>query len=106
PWPIHPAYFEAARGGRTRPSLRTVLYEYLLIACVIVIAAFSARRHDEIDSLREDCITETDVGILMRSYIEKTIQDIEEIPVPYSVKAAVDVLLWLSEARRIRTGEP
>lgn len=28
PWPIHPAYFEASRGERTRPSLRTVLFEY------------------------------------------------------------------------------
>src|SRR5690606_15458159 len=106
PWPIHPAYFEANRGERTRPSLRTVLYEYLLIASVIVIAAFSARRRDEIDSLRDDCIIETDVGILLRSYIEKTVRDFDEIPVPYSVKAAVNVLLWLSEQRRNRTAEP
>lgn len=70
-----------------------------------MIAAFSARRHDEIDSLRDDCITETEVGILLRSYIEKTIRDLDSIPVPYSVKVAVDVLLWLSEARRNRTGE-
>lgn len=106
PWPVHSAYFEAALKGRTRPSLRTVLFEYLLIASVIVIAAFSARRHNEINSLRHDCIVETDIGLSLRCYIEKTLRDVDEIPIPSSVKSAVDVLRWLSEKRRIRTGEP
>ncbi|MFW2350134.1 hypothetical protein [Qipengyuania sp.] len=106
PWPVHGAYFEAAREGRTRPSLRTILFEYLLIACVIVIAAFSARRHNEINSLRHDCIIETDIGLSLRCYIAKTLRGVDEIPIPATVKAAVDVLRWLSEKRRVRTGEP
>jgi len=105
PWPMHPSYHEPTRGEKLGPSLRTVMFEYLLIACVIVIAAFAARRHDELDSLRDDCIIETDVGLLLNSYIEKTIHDIEQIPVPHSVKLAVDILLVLSAGYRERTGE-
>lgn len=104
PWPLHPAYFQSSKSDR--PSLRTALYEHLIAACIIVIAAFSARRRGEILSLREDAISEEEEEFILTCYIEKTIRDIDHIPVPASVAKAVAILTELSEDRRRRTGEP
>ncbi|MEZ0169517.1 hypothetical protein [Microvirga sp. TS319] len=109
PWPIRAAYYPGKNAiknyAETRPSLRTVLFEYLAVACMIVIAAFSARRREEIDSLRFPAIHHIDGDPWLETWIEKTIRDLDRIPVPTSVEKAVDVLAWLSSMSRQRTGE-
>jgi hypothetical protein len=72
---------------------------------MIVIAAFSARRREEIESLRDGCITHVDGEPWLETWIEKTIRDLDKIPVPKSVERAVEVLSWLSAMYRQRTGE-
>ena len=103
-FPFHPSYFPPSRIAPSRPSIRTIVFDHLVVACVIVVAAFSARRHEEIASLRSGCISEDDGNLWLESYIEKTLLDLEKIPVPRSVALAIDVLSWLSETRRTRKG--
>lgn len=70
-------------------------------ACWILIAAFSARRHDEIDGLTSDCIAGNDTdGWSLRSFIGKTLQREEWIPVPSLVARAVDILVAISQRAR------
>jgi hypothetical protein len=108
PWPIRAAYFPGRRSidefDTIRPSLRTVLFEYLAVACVIVIATFSARRREELESLREGCISWEHGDPWLETWIEKTILDLDKVPVPNSVARAVEVLEWLSQLHRERTG--
>ncbi|WP_404286615.1 hypothetical protein ACD578_16420 [Microvirga sp. RSM25] len=109
PWPIRPAYYPGQNAiknfAEIRPSLRTVLFEYLAVACMIVIAAFSARRREEIESLRFPAIHHIDGDPWLETWIEKTIRDLDKIPVPKSVEKAVEVLSWLSSMYRQRTKE-
>lgn len=104
PWPLYPAYFPGPRSisefEAVRPTLRTVLYEYLAVACMIVIAAFSARRIEEIESLRDDSLKIEGDETWLYCWIGKTIRDIDRIPVPQSVASAVETLLWLSATAR------
>jgi integrase len=79
---------------------------HLITAVAILIGAFGARRKKEILSLRVGCIDEdADGEPLLSTYIEKTIRDVDQIPVPECVRYAVKLLEDLSEAARIRTGE-
>lgn len=109
PWPIRASFGSGMKAitefETLRPAFRTVLYEYLPVACMIVIAAFSARRKEEIESLRDGCISYEDGEPWLEAWIEKTIRDHDKIPVPVSVTKAVDVLVWLSNDYRMRTGE-
>lgn len=105
PWPTSHA-LPAGATQQARPSLHTILFELLPTACMIVIAAFSARRFEEIDSLRADCVSADGDDYWMDSWISKTLRRIEKIPVPATVGRAVQLLEWLSESRRQRTGEP
>lgn len=73
-------------------------------ACWIVIAAFSARRDEEIDDLRVGCLQGDDAsGWWLHVYIEKTLQRKEWIPVPHLVARAIEVLQIISEAARFET---
>ncbi|WP_149651794.1 site-specific integrase [Azospirillum argentinense] len=74
-------------------------------ACLIVIAAFTARRSGEIDSLQLGCVEEDADGELWLSiWIEKALRDITRILVPASVQRAITVLEWLSADARERSG--
>lgn len=110
PWPIRAAFSPGMNSitefSNVRPALRTILYEYLPVSCMIVIAAFSARRREEIESLRNGCISYDDGEPWLETWIEKTVRDLDKIPVPVSVVKAIDVLVWLSKDYRRRTGEP
>ncbi|WP_342248789.1 hypothetical protein [Sphingomonas sp. OTU376] len=108
-WPVHPSYF-ASQGwvqnvATYRPSLRPVLFELLSTAALIVIAAFSARRKEEMESLKQDCISTLDGEFWLETWISKNIREMDKIPVPATVKRAVDVLLWLSKEGRLESGD-
>lgn len=105
PWPLHPSYFPSPNQASS-PSVRTAVYDLLRAACLIVIVAFSARRIEEVNSLRDDCLVERDGMHFIRSLIEKSSTTMEEIPVPPVVHTALKVLEDLSATRRKRTGEP
>ena len=78
----------------------------LATACWILIAAFSARRDEEIDDLREGCLQGNDEsGWWLNTYIEKTLQRKEWIPVPALVAQAVQALSTLSKSARQHTGD-
>lgn len=107
-WPIHPSYFPSPgwvrNVGAHRPSLRPVLFELLATAALVVIAAFSARRKEEMQSLKEGCISTIDGEMWLETWISKNVREMDKIPVPTTVERAVEVLHWLSKEGRIRTG--
>lgn len=73
-------------------------------ACWIAIAAFSARRDEEIDDLRVGCLRgDNTSGWWLHVYIEKTLQRKEWIPVPHLVARAVEMLLSISRAARLES---
>jgi len=74
-------------------------------ACWILIAAFTARRDDEIDDLRESCLRGDDEsGWWLNTYVGKTLQRMEWIPVPSIVARAVQLMSAISAAARQMTG--
>jgi integrase len=82
-----------------------VAINYLMTACAIVIAAFSARRAAEIVGLTAGCVERDETGALwMKVFIHKTIQDHAIIPVPEVVASAIAVLEQISERARAHTG--
>lgn len=79
---------------------------HLLTACAILIGAFGGRRVGEITSLRAGCIEEAKPGLYeLTIYIEKTLQDLDRIPVPAMLKAVVGTLERLTARTRKATGE-
>lgn len=97
------AYAQAMRGGM---SIRAAT-EYLVIACAVVIAAFSARRAAEIGGLKAGCTFSDDSGnSWMKCFIHKTLQSESFIPIPEVVVVAVQVLERLSKGARELTGTP
>ncbi|WP_354039727.1 site-specific integrase [Devosia sp. UYZn731] len=91
PWPIGARYI-AGTHTTSLPPVERVLFHLLPAACMIVIAAFSARRANEMISLqRESCQSEEESHYLS-VYISKGLNDIDRIPVPSSVYKAVGVL--------------
>lgn len=77
----------------------------LATASWIIIAAFSARRDEEVDDLRFGCIRGDDTnGYWLHVYIEKTLQRKEWIPIPSLVARAVTTLALISESARTKTG--
>lgn len=103
-WPIYPSYVSPKNWSDdvagSRPSLRVVLFEFLATAAFVVIAAFSARRKEELDSLKHGCITVEDGEFWLETWISKNVKDLTKIPVPATVAKAVEVLTWLSEDGR------
>jgi hypothetical protein len=81
-----------------RTSLRTATASWILIA------AFSARRDEEIDDLDADCLRGDDeAGWWLNVYIEKTLQRMEWIPVPAIVARAVQLMHAVSADARSHT---
>lgn len=69
----------------------------LAVACYILVAAFTARRSEEIKLLERDCIAGNDLdGWWMKIYIEKTERQRTWIPIPGIVARSVDVLRSLT----------
>lgn len=101
----HPPLKLAFKEGRLTKDdesidLRTLTYEILPAACAVVILAFSARRAEEGMSLKSDCIEcDSEGNLWLKSLIEKGRGEIDCVPVPASVKAAVDILLRLRAIR-------
>ncbi|MCK4143631.1 hypothetical protein HFK84_15275 [Ralstonia pseudosolanacearum] len=94
---------ERLRQGMTLP----MALNFLMTACAVVIAAFSARRAAEIIGLKAGCIQHDESGkAWMHIFIHKTTQDEADIPVPEVVAAAISVLEKLSESARKANGTP
>jgi hypothetical protein len=74
--------------------------KYLFVACSIVVGCFGARRTNETSSLKYGCIRGSNGLYFLSIYIEKTLQDADEIPVPTVVRAAISVLDSLSSDYR------
>ncbi|TBC80942.1 site-specific integrase [Rhizobium ruizarguesonis] len=88
----------ASRVRQDRTGLRYAIYEILVAACVIVIAAFSARRKNEIFALKVGCIElDPNGAVWLHSLILKNKKDVDRIPVPKSVQVAVSILERLRE---------
>jgi integrase len=104
PWPV-----EGLRGPISADSkglpLYTVMYGHLAVSCALIIAAFSARRKEEIVSLTDGCVSEVDGDYLLEVWIEKTLRHQQKVPVPAIVARAVETLQWLSMTHRKRTKE-
>lgn len=90
-----------------RLSFGTAVQAFIPCACLVVIAAFTGRRHDEVLSIRaagpdnDDCISEDESGLWIETYIEKSVQDWVRTPCNDVVKAAVEILrIWSEPARR------
>jgi hypothetical protein len=89
------------RGQIPVDSMERASIERLATACWIMVAAFSARRDEEIDDLREGCIRGDEAsGYWLHVYIEKTLQRKEWIPVPSIVARAIAALLSISAVAR------
>lgn len=74
-------------------------------ACWILIAAFTARRSEEISDLCEGCLRGSEqTGWWLHVYIEKTLQRKEWIPIPTLVAKAILALTAISERARKSTG--
>lgn len=78
---------------------------FLYVSCAILVGGFGGRRKNEVAYLQE--------GYLFRGrnpklsiYIEKTLQDVDAIPVPEVVTKAYDLLLNMSASARAKTGKP
>lgn len=73
-------------------------------ACWIIIAAFTARRLEELNDLREGCVKGDDEsGWWLQVYIEKTLQRKEWVPVPKLVVCAIEMLRKISSLSRRAT---
>jgi hypothetical protein len=98
------------KGNRRSPDtvvLYNLLYDFLPAACLIVIAAFTARRTGELESLQHGCVFgDTKGRRYMSCWIEKSLRAIDNVPIPLSVEKAISVLEELSATRRVATGEP
>ena len=82
------------------------LIRLLSAACFVVIAALSARRLGEIKNLGAGCTyQDSDDRCWIRIYIEKTMQDYDQISIPQAVRRAVLCMEELSESARTKGGE-
>ena len=86
---------------RTRRVDRDGIIQLLGTACFIVIAGFSARRKWEILELGAGrCKRDSTGNYWLNTYIEKTYQQYDEIPVPNVVHETINCLETLSETAR------
>jgi len=84
-----------ANGELFRPNAEALRprISVIAVACFILIAAFTARRTEEIKMLEHSCLEGTDdTGWWMKCYIEKTERKRSWIPIPNIVARAVKIL--------------
>lgn len=80
------------KNHKKNETLRSDIYG-LSVACYILIAAFTARRAEEIKTLDRDCLHGNDEdGWWLKPYIEKTERGRSWIPIPSIVARAVETL--------------
>jgi hypothetical protein len=96
PWPLSTFRGSNNKDRTTSVSLDRALFQLLPTACAIVIAAFSARRAQEILSLKNGCVHGPSGEYELDVWIEKTLRHHDRIPVPNVVHKAVSVLEYLS----------
>ncbi|NCB96992.1 MAG: site-specific integrase [Bacteroidia bacterium] len=104
-----PRLLDPKKGGASEGEAElffTILYGLLPAACAIVIAAFTARRHGEITTIREGCISFDNEGPWIETWIEKNVQDWDKTPCSKVVVKAVEVLEKLSLPAREVSGDP
>ena len=78
---------------------------HVVVACLVLIGGLSARRAGELESLQAGCAYLDPSGSqqwILSSYIEKTVRDNAEIPIPAMVAEAVKLLENLSKTARDR----
>ena len=85
-------------------DLRKTAFGVLAGACMVVIGTFTARRHEELASLKAGCVSERDGIRRLRCWLLKGFRAFHEIPVPRSVEVAVETLEWLSADARAASG--
>lgn len=94
---------------RKAPSVQDA-QQCLVTACFIIIASFTARRHDELLDLTVDCIKEEFDGLDIEfGLLKGSARDILERvtrPIPTLVKLAVDLLVTLNVNLRAETDDP
>lgn len=103
-----PLLWLASKTEPTEPERTplTHVVKMLMTACFILIGGFGARRLGEITSLRSGCLVEEKPGLLeMSVYIEKTLRDVDRIPVPPIIRKVVNILERLTASTRAQTGE-
>ncbi|MBB2780278.1 UNVERIFIED_ORG: integrase [Rhizobium esperanzae] len=82
-----------------------IALKYLQIAAVILICCFTARRLNEVLSLKAGCLGRRGATFYLNTFIHKTIRATLEIPVPEIVCRAVEMLTQMSASTREATGE-
>ncbi len=109
PWPVRPRII----GLSDNKSLGIAsTLRCLFASCFLVIAAFTARRRNEVTSCRERgtdndyCISSNEEGYWIELWIEKTVQQWDKTPCPEVVVKAVEILRELSESARIINAKP
>lgn len=87
-------------------TLHEAAFHLLATACAIVIALFSARRKTEVTALRTNSLKKDDEGRdWLEVWVSKTLRDFDTIPIPASVRQAINVLCELSAAARAKSSE-
>lgn len=106
---LRPIYSISARKGQQPHHLvtiRTFLLILLPIFCSVVICAFTARRDEERNCLKIDCVEiDANGNMWLNCLIAKNIRDMDRIPIPSSVKAAVDIVHRLHSYNKSREDE-
>lgn len=109
PWPLLPKTATNNRGRKAPEGvpLRLVYLELLPAAAAIVIAAFSARRREEIESLRAGCVVRGEDGeAWLQTWINKVRRGADLIPISEAVVQTTALLERLSAPCRERHQTP
>lgn len=100
-WPAWHGHFKG-----DDPFLFPHLIQFLLLSCAILISSFGARRLHETLNIKKGCVHEIKPRVFELSiYIEKTLQDVDRIPVPAMIAGVIDVLEVLTGPSREFTGD-
>jgi integrase len=116
PWPLNPSAMRySSLSVKDGLAIGEAIEKHLMVACAIVIAAFSARRQLEIENVRCGDPTEDDSAPKALFYdfegepwlwcwIEKTLQRWDRVPIPRVVVKALEILERASAPARAKTG--
>ena len=114
PWPLAPTKTNTF-GENPVAGFGWVVNKLIPIACAIVIATFTARRHEEVLSVRDSNRTEhnkappaieiDEEGSWLWCYIEKNVQDWDRVPCPTSTVKAIEILTRWSKGARELSGD-
>jgi hypothetical protein len=84
--------------------LLSMALQYLFVASSILIGGFAGRRRNETAAIRDNPIFVRHGVTYLTLYIEKTLQDVDGVPVPELVEHAVKLLHLLSDEARKKDG--